>query len=92
MFNFQPIFWAVHHNQPEILELLLTHGARVTEVDRTGRSPLEIAKSHDYGNIVEILNKHLNIDEPIEEETNSGFDNQMTSWYDYYPGITKAGK
>lgn len=86
------MFWAVHHNQPEILELIIAHGARVTEVDKSGRSLLEIAKSHEYDNIIEILNKHLNIDETVEEDTNSGFENQMTSWYDYYPGITKAGK
>ncbi|KOB68660.1 putative Ankyrin repeat protein, partial [Operophtera brumata] len=76
---FQPLFWAVHHNQPEILELLVAHGARVTEVDKSGRSPLEIAKSHEYDSIIEILNKHLNIDDTVEEDTHLGFESQMTS-------------
>ncbi|KOB67189.1 putative Ankyrin repeat protein, partial [Operophtera brumata] len=65
---------------PEILELLVAHGARVTEVDKSGRSPLEIAKSHEYDSIIEILNKHLNIDDTVEEDTHSGFESQMTSW------------
>nr|XP_053600342.1 ankyrin repeat, SAM and basic leucine zipper domain-containing protein 1 isoform X2 [Plodia interpunctella] len=83
------VFWAAHHNQPEILELLIAHKARLTEVDKYSRTPIEIAMSHDYQNIVDILNKYLKTDEELEETKSIvSLNSQMRSWHDYYPGVT----
>ncbi|XP_052751742.1 ankyrin repeat, SAM and basic leucine zipper domain-containing protein 1 [Galleria mellonella] len=85
------LFWAVHYNQPEILEMLIAHGARLNEVDRSNRTPFEIATSQDYQNIIEILNKHLKIDDT--DETNKIiYLNQLWSWHDYYPGVITREK
>lgn len=82
------VFWAAHHNQPEILEILIAHGARMTEVDKYNRSVLDIAELHEYNEIVEILKKHLQIPEEVEDP----YFNEITTWHDYYPGINKGQK
>ncbi|KAJ8726997.1 hypothetical protein PYW08_015394 [Mythimna loreyi] len=79
------IFWAAHHNQPEILELLIARGARMTEVDKYNRTPLLLAELHEYDNIMEILKKHLQIPEKHEEHTYV----DLSTWHDFYPGIKK---
>ncbi|XP_075972415.1 ankyrin repeat, SAM and basic leucine zipper domain-containing protein 1 [Anticarsia gemmatalis] len=79
------VFWAAHHNQPEILEILIAQGARLNEVDRHNRRPIDIAESHEYTNIVEIFKKHLNIEE--DEQSDSTYNLEMTSWQEYYPGM-----
>ncbi|XP_037297382.1 ankyrin repeat, SAM and basic leucine zipper domain-containing protein 1 [Manduca sexta] len=86
------IFWAVHHNQPEILEMLINKGGRLKEVDKSGRTVLDIANSHDYQNIVDILKKHLNVNDGDETDKTTFFDNEVKSWQDYYPGIEKGEK
>lgn len=87
----QALFWAVHHNQAEILEILIANGARLTEVDKSGRTPLEIAQTHDHQDILAILHKHLNIND-TSEENNATSINQITSWHDFYPGVEKGFK
>ncbi|PZC82039.1 hypothetical protein B5X24_HaOG211595 [Helicoverpa armigera] len=82
------VFWAAHHNQPEILEILIARGARMSEVDKYNRTPLEIAELHEYSNIVEILKRHLQI--PDEHE--DSFYMEITTWHDFYPGIKKGEK
>lgn len=88
-FHLQAVFWAVHHNQPEILEMLISRNARLSEIDKSFRTLLDIANSHDYENIIEILNKNLKTEPETEdsETTTSSAKNQMSSWQDYYPGL-----
>lgn len=80
------MFWAVHHNQPNIVEILIQRGARLKEVDRSGRTPLEIANLHDYQDILNIVNKHLkNVD--LDNNQKKYIFNQVASWHDFYPGL-----
>ncbi|CAH1635197.1 unnamed protein product [Spodoptera littoralis] len=80
------LFWAAHHNQPQILEILIARGARMSEVDKYNRTALELAELHDYNEIVEILKRHLQIPEDHEES----YDMEITTWHDFYPGIKKG--
>lgn len=82
----QALFWAAHHNQPQILEILIAHGARMSEVDKYNRTALDLAELHEYNEVAEILKKHLQIPEDHEES----FDMEMTTWHDFYPGIKKG--
>lgn len=60
----------------------------MTEVDKYNRSVLDIAELHEYNEIVEILKKHLQIPEEVEDP----YFNEITTWHDYYPGINKGQK
>lgn len=90
--HFQAVFWCAHHNQPEILELLVAKGARLSEVDKLNRTPLDIAYSHEYQNIIDILKENLNIVVDNELDKSLHFNNELGSWHDYYPGIKKGVK
>ncbi|CAB3236206.1 unnamed protein product [Arctia plantaginis] len=80
------VFWAAHHNRPEILEMLINQGARTTEVDRSNRTLMDIAESHEYQGIIDILKKHLDIEE--DEQSDSTYNLEVTPWQDYYPGMS----
>lgn len=88
----QALFWAAHHNQPEILEMLISNGARLTEVDKSDRTALDIAASHDYENIVEILSKHVKTHNGDDVNKNVPATDDILSWFDFYPGIKKGKK
>ncbi|KAJ8725023.1 hypothetical protein PYW07_015981 [Mythimna separata] len=81
------IFWAAHHNQPEILKMLIAHGARLTEVDKYNRSALTLAELHEYEDIIEILKRHLQLPEPYVEQEHYM---DLSTWHDFYPGIKKG--
>lgn len=87
---FQALFWAVHHNQPVIVEMLINYGARLNEVDRSSRNLLEIANVHELQEIVDILKNHLNKDDKEDNDKNRYISNQVTSWHDFYPGLNKG--
>jgi hypothetical protein len=38
------VYWAVYYDQPEILKMLLDHGAKPDMVDAYGETPLAMAK------------------------------------------------
>ncbi|VVC87601.1 unnamed protein product, partial [Leptidea sinapis] len=80
------VFWAVHHNKPKILELLIGKGARLSEVDMQSRTPLDIAESHEFNDITDILKRYIKKDD--SEDTNECDENVITPWQHYYPGIT----
>lgn len=69
--------------------MLIEKGARLTEVDKSNRTLLEIANCHDHQVIIEILKKSLNLDDDHKTDENSYLNHQLTSWQDYYPGIEK---
>ncbi|KAF9412877.1 hypothetical protein HW555_008723 [Spodoptera exigua] len=80
------LFWAAHHNQPQILEILIARGARMSEVDKYNRTALDLAELHEYTEITEILKRHLQ----IPEEHEDSFYMEITTWHDFYPGIKKG--
>lgn len=86
------MFWAVHHKRPEILEMLISRDARLSEVDKSNRTPMDIANSHDYENIVEILNKYLKTELETEDSeiTTYSSKKELSSWQDYYPGLNEG--
>lgn len=88
----QALFWAAHHNQPDILEMLISNGARLAEVDKSGRTALDIAMSHDHKDIVEILSKHLKRDNTDDIDKNITGTDQIQAWFDFYPGVKKGKK
>lgn len=73
--------------------MLIAHDARLTEVDRSSRTALDIAMSHDHTSIIEILNKHLKKDDDdvIDNHISTDID-QLRSWFDFYPGLKKGDK
>ncbi|XP_045763419.1 ankyrin repeat, SAM and basic leucine zipper domain-containing protein 1 [Maniola jurtina] len=89
------VFWAIHHNQPRCLELLLSKGARWNIVDKSNRSLTEIARSHEYVEINDILQQCTQgsneSDELQDTEQKDCLDNQ-TQWQDYYPGLRDESK
>lgn len=62
----------------------------MTEVDQSGRTPLDIARTQDHQTIFDILSKHLKLCES-ENVSKEPHDNLTTTWFDYYPGVTKPG-
>lgn len=73
--------------------MLIALNARLSEVDKSGRTAIDIANSHEYQNIVDILNKQLKPDDASDNEDKSIYLNtQLRSWQDYYPGINKGEK
>lgn len=82
------MFWAAHHNQAEILEMLIQQGARTTEVDRSNRTLIDIAESHEYQGIIDVVKKHLDIEE--DEQSDSTYNLEIMPWQDYYPGMTQG--
>ncbi|MCS5711372.1 ankyrin repeat domain-containing protein [Candidatus Berkiella aquae] len=58
------LHWAVEYNQPNIVRLLLDHGARPNIHDATGWTPLHLAAASGYSEIIQILlSKNININE-----------------------------
>ncbi|XP_034825775.1 ankyrin repeat, SAM and basic leucine zipper domain-containing protein 1 [Maniola hyperantus] len=91
------IFWAIHHNQPRCLELLLSRGARWNIVDKSNRSPKEIASSHENDEINDILQQcsmSNESDELLDSDATQQKDclDNQTQWQDYYPGLRNESK
>jgi hypothetical protein len=56
--GYAPLHWACYFGYADAAEFLLDSGANPNLVSDTGRTPLEIAKSMDYGQIAGLLRKH----------------------------------
>jgi ankyrin repeat protein len=55
----------IHRENPnvEVVELLLKHGANVNAIDKNGKTPLFLAKSNGYVEVVKLLEKYEALDE-----------------------------
>ncbi|XP_039746388.1 ankyrin repeat, SAM and basic leucine zipper domain-containing protein 1 [Pararge aegeria] len=93
------VFWTIYHNQPQCLEILLKKGARWNIVDKSQRSPIQIAMSHDYEEINYILKEYAKTSYEVEElKEKEVFDkinyslSNLELWQDYYPGLRDESK
>ena len=65
-----PLFLAIHHGHKEIVETLLTNGAKKDIKDADGDYPLQFAVNHGRKEIAQILiNYGANINEKYEDVT-----------------------
>lgn len=53
-----PLLRAVRGNHPEIVRLLLDHGADTEKTDSEGKTALDVALAEGYNDIAEILRRH----------------------------------
>ncbi|KAF8538791.1 putative ankyrin repeat protein, partial [Trichophaea hybrida] len=52
-----PLFCAIHHNKPEVVDVLLKHGVNIHSQNRTGFTPLDMATRNGRDRITELLIK-----------------------------------
>lgn len=57
--NFSPLQTVAHSGRPEVVELLLSHGADPRTKDYKGRSPIELAKSKGHEDVAKLVQKRL---------------------------------
>ncbi|XP_047545889.1 ankyrin repeat, SAM and basic leucine zipper domain-containing protein 1 [Vanessa atalanta] len=86
------VFWAIHHNQPKCLEILLSTGARLKIFDMSNRTPETIALTHDYDEVQEVISRYTKKSDKNNEDNDKKELNKQTSdclsrWQDYYPGL-----
>ena len=63
-----PLLLAIHHGHKEIVELLISNGARIDTKDSDGEFPIMFAANHGKKEIVQILINHgANVDEKYED-------------------------
>ncbi|XP_023945275.2 ankyrin repeat, SAM and basic leucine zipper domain-containing protein 1 [Bicyclus anynana] len=91
------VFWAIHDNQPQCLEVLLKRGSRWNLVDRSNRSPKHVATLHDFKEINYILEEFTKISidkDDVKIDLNNQKDSisSMSIWQDYYPGLRDESK
>ena len=53
-----PLIYALLNSRPEIAKMLIKNGADVNVINKAGQSPLDLAKSHGYNEIIELLKKY----------------------------------
>ena len=51
------LHWACSHAQPETVDILVTGGAKIVP-NKSGKTPLEIAKNHNNQKVIAWLNTH----------------------------------
>ncbi|XP_041973141.1 ankyrin repeat, SAM and basic leucine zipper domain-containing protein 1 isoform X2 [Aricia agestis] len=83
------LFWAIHCNQLDCVKILLSEGANVKLIDRHSRTPLEIAESHGFMEIVDVIKKHLHCDDEKECQDDDDVPDNC-DWENYYPDVKKS--
>ena len=53
-----PLIYSLLNSKPEIAKILIKKGTDVNQKNKTGQSPLYLAKMHGYNEIVELLKKY----------------------------------
>lgn len=66
-----PIFLATEKGYADVVLILLAHGAKFRVKDRTGKTPMDIARAHKYTRIEEILHYAAESRMPLGEPSSS---------------------
>ena len=56
--TYTPLHHAARAGQADVVEVLLTHGVDVNEMNKRGRTALTLASNNDHNEAVELLRKH----------------------------------
>lgn len=56
-----PLYLAIFHDHPDIIELLLQNKADITQINEGGHTVLHLACTKGYNNVVEDLLQHLDV-------------------------------